>query len=120
MESLTSRDGLLKNNLLDLKVWENGKEIAHYYTIIAPSLLPPHSLIQVGLDIFSAQPQYTVLNRARFEFKPKPNTVSVVCITVNSYVMTPNRGQITANPVRFIKRSRFSYPRFGYDTEDIT
>ena len=52
-------------------------------------------------------------NRARLICKPKPSTVSVFCITVNGYVITPNRGPITATPVRFIKRSRFSYPKFG-------
>ena len=51
--------------------------------------------------------------------KPKPNTVSAFCITVNGYVITPNRGQITATPVRFIKRVGFRIPGL-VNTEDVT
>ena len=47
----------LKYRIIDRKLLrENNKEIAHNHSIAAPSPLPPHSLVQVGLKIFFAEP----------------------------------------------------------------
>ena len=58
-----------------------------------------------------------------FISKPKPSTVTVFSTVVyyrrgymeteHGYVERSNRGQITATLVRFIKQSRFVYPKLS-------
>ena len=54
----------------------------HNHSIVAPSPLPPHSLVQVGLKIFSAQPFSSFLP----QFQLTPSGLHLSCVHACSWI----------------------------------